>query len=91
MQVKEVEHTGLAPAIKQNIGHLDRNPLSLYRNYCSLDRRFPKQLKRLYARQTHRAREKLFIDYAGPTVAHPPQLRHIFVAAWAPPVMPVPT
>ena len=44
-----------------------------------------------YARQTHRAREKLFIDYAGPTVAHPPQLRHIFVAAWAPPVMPVPT
>lgn len=39
-----------------------------YSQYCENYRRFAKQLKRSM-RQVHRASEKLFIDYAGPTIA----------------------
>ena len=39
-----------------------------YSQYCDNYRRFAKQLKRSM-RQVHRAGEKLFIDYAGPTIA----------------------
>ncbi len=39
-----------------------------YTQFCERYRRYAKSLKRSM-RQTHRAGEKLFIDYAGPTVA----------------------
>ncbi len=52
-----------------------------YSQYCDNYRRFAKQLKRSM-RQIHRAGEKLFIDYAGPTIALTDGGRaHIFVAA----------
>jgi transposase len=52
-----------------------------YTQFCENYRRFAKQLKRSM-RQVHRAGEKLFIDYAGPTVPLTDGTRaHIFVAA----------
>jgi transposase len=52
-----------------------------YSQFCENYRRFAKSLKRSM-RQSHRAGEKLFIDYAGPTVALTDGRRaHIFVAA----------
>ncbi len=52
-----------------------------YSQYCENYRRFAKQLKRSM-RQIHRAGEKLFIDYAGPTIALTDGGRaHIFVAS----------
>jgi transposase len=52
-----------------------------YSQFCDNYRRFAKQLKRSM-RQIHRAGEKLFIDYAGPTIALTDGSRaHIFVAA----------
>jgi len=52
-----------------------------YTQFCEHYRAFAKRLKRSM-RQTHRAGEKLFIDYAGPTVALSDGGRaHIFVAA----------
>jgi transposase len=52
-----------------------------YSQFCENYRRFAKQLKRSM-RQVHRAGEKLFIDYAGPTIALTDGSRaHIFVAA----------
>jgi transposase len=52
-----------------------------YSQFCENYRRFAKQLKRSM-RQIHRAGEKLFIDYAGPTIALSDGRRaHIFVAA----------
>jgi len=52
-----------------------------YTQFCENYRRFAKQLKRSM-RQVHRAGEKLFIDYAGPTIALTDGTRaHIFVAA----------
>ena len=52
-----------------------------YSQFCDNYRRFAKQLKRSM-RQLHRAGEKLFIDFAGPTVALTDGGRaHIFVAA----------
>ncbi len=52
-----------------------------YSQFCENYRRFAKQLKRSM-RQIHRAGEKLFIDYAGPTIALTDGGRaHIFVAA----------
>ena len=52
-----------------------------YSQYCENYRRFAKRLKRSM-RQVHRAGEKLFIDYTGPTVALTDGSRaHIFVAA----------
>jgi len=52
-----------------------------YPQFCENYRRFAKQLKRSM-RQIHRAGEKLFIDYAGPTIALTDGSRaHIFVAA----------
>lgn len=52
-----------------------------YSQYCENYRRFAKRLKRSM-RQIHRAGEKLFIDYAGPTVGLDDGSRaHIFVAA----------
>lgn len=52
-----------------------------YSQFCENYRRFAKQLKRSM-RQVHRAGEKLFIDYAGPTI---PLIgggqAHIFVAS----------
>jgi transposase len=52
-----------------------------YSQFCENYRRFAKQLKRSM-RQIHRAGEKLFIDYAGPTIALTDGSRaHIFVAA----------
>ena len=52
-----------------------------YTQFCELYRRYAKSLKRSM-RQVHRAGEKLFIDYAGPTVALADGSRaNIFVAA----------
>jgi len=52
-----------------------------YSQFCENYRRFAKQLKRSM-RQVHRAGEKLFIDYAGPTIGLTDGSRaHIFVAA----------
>lgn len=52
-----------------------------YSQFCDNYRRFAKQLKRSM-RQVHRAGEKLFIDYAGPTIALTDGGRaHIFVAS----------
>ena len=52
-----------------------------YSHFCVNYRCFAKQLKRSM-RQIHRAGEKLFIDYAGPTIALSDGNRaHIFVAA----------
>lgn len=52
-----------------------------YSQFCENYRRFAKQLKRSM-RQIHRAGEKLFIDFAGPTVGLTDGSRaHIFVAA----------
>ena len=55
-----------------------------YSQFCENYRQFAKRLKRSM-RQIHRAGEKLFIDYAGPTVAlansQQGQQAHIFVAA----------
>lgn len=52
-----------------------------YSQFCEHYRRFARQLKRS-RRQIHRAGEKLFIDYAGPTIALTDGGRaHIFVAS----------
>jgi len=52
-----------------------------YSQFCDNYRRFAKKLKRSM-RQIHRAGEKLFIDYAGPTIGLTDGSRaHIFVAA----------
>ena len=52
-----------------------------YSQYCEHYRRWAKRLKRSM-RQTHRAGEKLFVDFAGPTLALSDGSRaHIFVAA----------
>lgn len=52
-----------------------------YSQFCENYRRYALRLKRSM-RQTHRAGEKLFIDYAGPTVALTDGSHaHIFVAA----------
>ena len=56
-----------------------------YSQFCENYRRYAQRLKRSM-RQIHRAGEKLFIDYAGPTVALTDGSRaHIFVAALAGP------
>jgi transposase len=64
--------------------HSERHPdetIHSYSQFCENYRRFAKTLKRSM-RQIHRAGEKLFIDYAGPTVALVDGGRaHIFVAA----------
>jgi transposase len=64
--------------------HTERHPggpVHSYSQFCENYRRFAKTLKRSM-RQIHRAGEKLFIDYAGPTVALTSGLRaHIFVSA----------
>src|SRR5450830_1902635 len=60
--------------------HADRQTYA-YAQFCVNYRRFAKQLKRSM-RQVHRAGEKLFIDYAGPTIGLTDGSRaHIFVAA----------
>lgn len=60
--------------------HADAQTYS-YSQYCENYRRFAKRLKRSM-RQVHHAGEKLFIDYAGPTVQLADGGRaHIFVAA----------
>ncbi len=52
-----------------------------YSQFCENYRRFAKQIKRSM-RQIHRAGEKMFIDYAGPTIELTDGSRaHIFVAA----------
>lgn len=64
--------------------HSERHPdeaVHSYSQFCENYRRFAKTLKRSM-RQIHRAGEKLFIDYAGPTVALVDGSRaHIFVSA----------
>ena len=64
--------------------HVARHPgqaTHSYSQFCENYRRYAKRLKRSM-RQIHRAGEKLFIDYAGPTVALTDGSRaHIFVAA----------
>ncbi len=60
--------------------HAERQTYA-YSQFCDNYRRFARQLKRSM-RQIHRAGEKLFIDYAGPTIALTDGSRaHIFVAA----------
>lgn len=64
--------------------HIERHPeeaVHSYSQFCENYRCFAKTLKRSM-RQIHRAGEKLFIDYAGPTVALVDGGRaHIFVSA----------
>ena len=63
--------------------HSADNPVRAlrYSQFCENYRQFAKRLKRSM-RQTHRAGEKLFIDYAGPTIALTDGSRaNIFVAA----------
>ena len=64
--------------------HSERHPneaIHSYSQFCENYRRFAKKLKRSM-RQIHRAGEKLFIDYAGPTVALVGGTKaHIFVSA----------
>ena len=64
--------------------HSERHPdesIHSYSQFCENYRRFAKTLKRSM-RQIHRAGEKLFIDYAGPTVGLTDGSRaHIFVSA----------
>ena len=64
--------------------HSERHPdgsIHSYSQFCENYRRFAQTLKRSM-RQIHRAGEKLFIDYAGPTVALANASRaHIFVSA----------
>lgn len=64
--------------------HSEQHPdasIHSYSQFCENYRRFAKTLKRSM-RQIHRAGEKLFIDYAGPTVALTDGSRaHIFVSA----------
>jgi transposase len=64
--------------------HSEQHPdeaVHSYSQFCENYRRFAKTLKRSM-RQTHRAGEKLFIDYAGPTLALTDGSRaHIFVCA----------
>ncbi len=56
-------------------------PTHRYSQFCENYRRYAKTLKRSM-RQTHRAGEKLFIDFAGPTIELVGGSRaHIFVAA----------
>jgi transposase len=64
--------------------HSERHPdgaIHSYSQFCENYRRFAKKLKRSM-RQIHRAGEKLFIDYAGPTISltHGSQA-HIFISA----------
>ncbi len=60
--------------------HADQQTYA-YSQFCENYRRFAQQLKRSM-RQVHRAGEKLFIDFAGPTIALTDGGRaHIFVAA----------
>ena len=60
--------------------HAD-NQTYCYSQFCDGHRRFARQLKRSM-RQIHRAGEKLFIDFAGPTIPLTHGGRaHIFVAA----------
>ena len=60
--------------------HADRHTYG-YSQYCEKYRQFTKRLKRSM-RQTHRAGDKLFIDFAGPTIPLTDGTRaHIFVAA----------
>jgi transposase len=60
--------------------HADKQTYG-YSQFCDNYRRFARQLKRSM-RQVHRAGEKLFIDFAGPTIALTDGNRaHIFVAA----------
>jgi len=64
--------------------HSARHPAQTthsYSQFCENYRRYAKRLKRSM-RQIHRAGEKLFIDYAGPTLELADgQRAHIFVAA----------
>ena len=64
--------------------HSERHPdgaIHSYSQFCENYRQFAKTLKRSM-RQIHRAGEKLFIDYAGPTVGLTDSSRaHIFVSA----------
>jgi transposase len=66
--------------------HADQQTYA-YSQYCDKYNRFAKLLKRSM-RQIHRAGEKLFIDYAGPTIPLTDGTRaHIFVAV-TPSLMP---
>jgi len=64
--------------------HSEQHPdaaIHSYSQFCENYRRFAKTLKRSM-RQIHRAGEKMFIDYAGPTVGLTDGKRaHIFVSA----------
>jgi len=60
--------------------HLGRRTLQ-YSQFCERYRQYAKTLKRSM-RQVHRAGEKLFVDFAGPTLALADGARaHLFVAA----------
>jgi transposase len=66
----ELRRKGVTLALlweEYQIDHADRQTYS-YSQFCENFRGFARQLKRSM-RQIHRAGEKLFIDYAGPTIA----------------------
>ncbi|MBG6078296.1 transposase [Polaromonas sp. CG_9.11] len=65
----------------EHVGQHPGETTHSYSQFCENYRRFAKSLKRSM-RQIHRAGEKLFIDYAGPTLALSDGSRaHIFVGA----------
>ena len=67
--------------VDQHVDQHSQQTTYRYTQFCELYRRYAKSLKRSM-RQVHRAGEKLFIDYAGPTVALADGSRaNIFVAA----------
>ena len=80
---QELRRKGMTLALlweEYRADHADQHTYA-YSQYCENYRRFAKLLKRSM-RQIHRAGEKLFIDFAGPTIPLTDGTRaHIFVAA----------
>jgi transposase len=80
---QELRHKGMTLMLlweEYRADHAERHTYA-YSQFCENYRRFARQLKRSM-RQVHRAGEKLFIDYAGPTIGLTDGSRaHIFVAA----------
>ncbi len=80
---QELRRKGMTLALlweEYRADHADQHTYA-YSQYCDKYNRFAKMLKRSM-RQIHRAGEKMFIDFAGPTIPLTDGTRaHIFVAA----------
>ena len=67
---QELQRKGMTPLLlwHKHVGQHPGETTHSYSQFCENYRRFAKSLKRSM-RQIHRAGEKLFTDYAGPTLA----------------------